>query len=45
MPFAARCPEVMDVCRTVIPPRYDIGPGHIAACYLWAPEPAEAVAT
>jgi peptide/nickel transport system permease protein len=44
-PFADRCPEVMDVCREATPPRYDVGPGHIAACYLWASEPAEAVPT
>ena len=44
-PFADRCPHVMDICREVTPPRYDIAPGHIAACYLWASEPAEAVAT
>ena len=42
-PFADRCPEVMDVCRTETPPRYDVGPGHVTACFLWAPEPAEAV--
>ncbi len=42
-PFAARCPEVMDVCRDVVPPRFDIGPGHLAACHLWAPQPVEAV--
>ncbi len=44
-PFADRCPQVMDICREVTPPRYDIAPGHIAACYLWASETAEAVAT
>ena len=44
-PFAARCPEVMDICRQITPPRYDIAPGHIAACYLWAPETADAVTT
>jgi peptide/nickel transport system permease protein len=43
-PFAARCPSVMDVCHTVTPPPYDIGPGHLAACHLWAAEPAEKVA-
>ncbi|MBS3940750.1 MAG: dipeptide/oligopeptide/nickel ABC transporter permease/ATP-binding protein [Actinobacteria bacterium] len=37
-PFAARCPEVMDVCREVKPPRFDIGGRHDAACHLWAPD-------
>jgi oligopeptide/dipeptide ABC transporter ATP-binding protein len=38
-PFAARCSEVMDVCRDVDPPAFRIAPGHVAACHLWAPEP------
>ncbi len=44
-PFADRCPLVMEVCREAAPPRYKVGPVHTAACYLWAPERAEAVAT
>jgi peptide/nickel transport system permease protein len=43
-PFAPRCPHVMDVCRSVNPPHFDVGPGQTAACHLWAPERAEAVA-
>jgi peptide/nickel transport system permease protein len=43
-PFAPRCPHVMDVCRSVNPPHFDVGPGQTAACHLWAPERAEAMA-
>jgi peptide/nickel transport system permease protein len=43
-PFAPRCPHVMDVCRSVNPPHFDVGPGQTAACHLWAPERAEAIA-
>jgi peptide/nickel transport system permease protein len=37
-PFAGRCPAVMDVCREVAPPRFDVGSRHDAACHLWAPD-------
>jgi peptide/nickel transport system permease protein len=37
-PFAGRCPEVMDVCRDVVPPRFDVASRHDAACHLWAPD-------
>jgi peptide/nickel transport system permease protein len=43
-PFAPRCPYVMDVCRSVNPPQFDVGRGHTAACHLHAPERAEAIA-
>ena len=33
-PFADRCPAVMDVCRRVRPPAFDVGPEHAAACWL-----------
>jgi oligopeptide/dipeptide ABC transporter ATP-binding protein len=42
-PFASRCPHVMDVCRVVNPPQFDVSRGRTAACHLWAPERAEAV--
>jgi peptide/nickel transport system permease protein len=42
-PFAPRCPYVMDVCRSVNPPPFDVGPGRTAACHLHAPEQTEAV--
>jgi peptide/nickel transport system permease protein len=37
-PFAARCPHVMDVCRTVNPPQFVVDRDRTAACHLWAPE-------
>jgi peptide/nickel transport system permease protein len=43
-PFAPRCPHVMDVCRSVNPPQFDVGAGRTAACHLWAPDRAEVVA-
>jgi peptide/nickel transport system permease protein len=43
-PFAPRCPHVMDICRDVDPPPFDVGPQRTAACHLRAPERAEAVA-
>jgi peptide/nickel transport system permease protein len=43
-PFAPRCPHVMDVCRSVNPPQFDVGPNRTAACHLWAPDRTEAVA-
>jgi peptide/nickel transport system permease protein len=42
-PFAPRCPYVMDVCRSVNPPPFDVGRGRTAACHLHAPERIEAV--
>jgi peptide/nickel transport system ATP-binding protein len=30
--FAARCPEVRDICRTELPPRAELGPDHSALC-------------
>jgi peptide/nickel transport system permease protein len=37
-PFASRCPEVMDICRQVNPPRLSVGPGQEAACHLYTAE-------
>ncbi len=37
-PFAARCSEVMDVCRDEVAPPFPIAPGHVAACHLWSPK-------
>ncbi|MCB9423099.1 MAG: ABC transporter ATP-binding protein [Ardenticatenaceae bacterium] len=34
-PFAARCPEVMDVCRQVMPERTTIGLDHWVRCHLY----------
>lgn len=33
-PFAARCPRVMDRCRTEEPTLREIQPGHLVACHL-----------
>jgi oligopeptide transport system ATP-binding protein len=32
--FHTRCPAVMDVCRTEVPPQRDVGGGHGYACHL-----------
>jgi peptide/nickel transport system ATP-binding protein len=32
--FAARCPDVMPMCRQSVPPLYRVGPHRAAACYL-----------
>jgi oligopeptide/dipeptide ABC transporter ATP-binding protein len=39
-PFHTRCPEVMDVCRSVVPVTVPQGAGHIVACHLYQIEPA-----
>ncbi|HEY1295810.1 MAG TPA: ABC transporter ATP-binding protein [Chloroflexota bacterium] len=36
--FHPRCPYVMDVCRTTVPPLIDVGDGQRAACFLLSPE-------
>jgi len=33
-PFAARCPQVMPICREQLPPLTEIQPAHTAACWL-----------
>lgn len=33
--FHPRCPFVMDVCKRVAPPLFEIAPGHQAACHLY----------
>ena len=33
-PFAPRCPEVMEVCRSIAPVTQNVGPLHVAACHL-----------
>ena len=32
--FHPRCPHVMDVCRSRVPPNVTVSPGHVAACWL-----------
>ncbi|MEK3725608.1 ABC transporter ATP-binding protein [Paenibacillus sp. FSL H8-0034] len=34
-PFHTRCPQMMDVCRTVRPQLEEIKPGHYTACHLY----------
>jgi oligopeptide/dipeptide ABC transporter ATP-binding protein len=34
-PFAARCPQVMPVCREELPPLREVQPGHQVACWLY----------
>jgi oligopeptide transport system ATP-binding protein len=34
--FCTRCPKVMDICRRVVPPVVEIGPGHSVACHLYS---------
>ncbi|MFT5649533.1 MAG: peptide/nickel transport system ATP-binding protein [Yoonia sp.] len=36
-PFRDRCTQAMPVCATKVPPRYDVGDGHDAACFLVDP--------
>ena len=31
--FAARCPDVMDICRQEQPPEIDLGNGHLVSCW------------
>ncbi|HMB68634.1 MAG TPA: dipeptide ABC transporter ATP-binding protein [bacterium] len=33
-PFHTRCPRVMDVCKTEVPPLKQFGPGHTYTCHL-----------
>ena len=39
-PFAPRCPFVMDICRTEMPPFREHRPNHLAACHLYEREAA-----
>lgn len=38
-PFAARCPQVMDVCRQAMPARTAVAPGHWVHCHLYPNAP------
>jgi len=38
--FHPRCPFVMDICKSEVPPSIAVSPGHIAACWLHV-NPAE----
>ena len=39
--FQTRCPDVMDICRTVRPPLARIDGDHYVACHLHHPDPRE----
>jgi len=41
-PFAARCPDVMDICRVVMPGRVTTGDGHWVRCHLYGAGEGEA---
>jgi peptide/nickel transport system ATP-binding protein len=48
--FHPRCPQAMERCRTELPPRFAVGDGQWAACWLYdgkplAPDPADAGTT
>ncbi|MGC9371216.1 MAG: ABC transporter ATP-binding protein [Paracoccaceae bacterium] len=34
--FCTRCPKVMDICRKVEPPAFEVAPGHQVACHLYS---------
>ncbi len=34
--FHPRCPQVMDVCRQIVPPETYLEPGHCVRCHLYA---------
>jgi oligopeptide/dipeptide ABC transporter ATP-binding protein len=34
-PFAPRCPHVMDICRTQMPPEFKVDDDNTAACWLY----------
>ncbi len=31
--FNPRCPYAKDICRAIVPPAFEVGPGHHAACW------------
>ena len=33
-PFHTRCPQVMEICRSQVPPVRDVGSGHSYACHI-----------
>ncbi len=41
--FNPRCPDVMDVCRTLQPPLDEVAPGQLSACWLYHEAPTEAL--
>ena len=43
-PFHPRCPWAFERCRSETPPLYDVGSGHVAACFLAEDEARTAAA-
>lgn len=39
--FQTRCPDVMDLCRSVRPPLARLGGEHFVACHLYHPDPRD----
>jgi peptide/nickel transport system ATP-binding protein len=37
-PFAPRCDHLVDNCRIMMPPRFDVGPEHRTSCWLYSDE-------
>ncbi|MEU9100964.1 ABC transporter ATP-binding protein [Streptomyces sp. NPDC048361] len=33
--FNPRCPMAQDICRTEVPPLFDVAPGRQSACFFW----------
>jgi oligopeptide/dipeptide ABC transporter ATP-binding protein len=33
--FQNRCPHAMAICKSAPPPRFEVGPGQLASCYLY----------
>ncbi|MFE9402592.1 ABC transporter ATP-binding protein [Streptomyces sp. NPDC006530] len=33
--FNPRCPMAQDICRTEVPPLFEVGPGRQSACFFW----------
>jgi peptide/nickel transport system ATP-binding protein len=42
--FQARCEQCFAPCRSIEPPLFETGAGHVAACHLHAPETEESAA-
>ena len=36
--FHPRCPHATELCRTDLPPLFDVGPGRQTACWLYSPD-------
>jgi peptide/nickel transport system ATP-binding protein len=34
-PFARRCPEAMEACLNIVPPRIELAAGHIVRCHVY----------